>query len=74
MLRGRLTIDNLVNDFFQTPLILEKQKKVLKIWVDSTLPVVSIGLFWFYFVSFSYNGVYSGWLISLRALTATFDS
>ena len=42
--------------------------------VHSTLvvQVVSIGIFWFYFVSFSYNGVYFFQLVLFEALETTF--
>ena len=36
--------------------------------LDHRVSVVYIGLFWFYFVSFSYNGVYFLWFIFNRRL------
>ena len=41
-------------------------------WMSVCLSVVSIGLFWFYFVSFSYNWVYFLQFIFFEALRATF--
>ena len=46
----------------------ERKFKTVGIWILDTVQVVSIGLFWLYFMPFSYSGVYFLWFIFNRTL------
>ena len=67
---GRIEKENQIIAWF--PSQEKKNQRLVWGYFSISIWVVSIDLFWFYFMSFSYNGVYFLWLISLGVLRATF--